>query len=185
MPFAHVPGGSGNGLAASCGLWDTTTAAYAICKGRTQPLDVASVLQPQQRPQGSAQQQRPQGSAQQQAEPAAVGVMPPGGASLLPSAVDGGGGKRYYSFLSVVFGLWANIDIGTEGNRWMGDSRYTLRAVQEALKARPYPARIAFWPASLPCGPGVGVHICMEERLSCARGWQTAGSHISMIGYGG
>ena len=147
MPFAHVPGGSGNGLAASCGLWDTTTAAYAICKGRTQPLDVASVLQPQQRPQGSPQQ----------AEPAAVGVMPPGGTPTLPSAVDGGGGKRYYSFLSVVFGLWANIDIGTEGNRWMGDSRYTLRAVQEALKARPYPARIAFWPASLPCGPGVSV----------------------------
>ncbi len=45
MPFAHVPGGSGNGLAASCGLWDPVTAAYSICKGRTQPLDVASVVQ--------------------------------------------------------------------------------------------------------------------------------------------
>eukprot|EP00955_Chlamydomonas_euryale_P001645 18517-Chlamydomonas_euryale.AAC.2 len=27
VPFAHLPGGSGNGLAASCGLWDAPTAA--------------------------------------------------------------------------------------------------------------------------------------------------------------
>lgn len=154
VPLAHVPGGSGNGLAASCGLWDTVTAAYSICKGRTQPLDVASVLQPPLRPAG--------GCGAQQAGLAAVrGEMPPGGAVPpvpLPSAGDGGGGKRYYSFLSVVFGLWANMDIGTEGSRWAGDSRFTLRAVQEALMARPYPARIAFWPASQPCGPGVSAH---------------------------
>lgn len=34
LPFAHVPGGSGNGLAASCGLWDPVTAAYSIAKVR-------------------------------------------------------------------------------------------------------------------------------------------------------
>jgi sphingosine kinase len=43
---AHIPGGSGNGLAHSCGLHDPLTAAYAAVKGVTSALDVASVLQP-------------------------------------------------------------------------------------------------------------------------------------------
>lgn len=34
LPLAHVPGGSGNGLAHSCGLRDPATAAFAICKVR-------------------------------------------------------------------------------------------------------------------------------------------------------
>ncbi len=43
--MAHIPGGSGNGVAHSCGLKDFTTAAFSICKGHTSPMDVASVLQ--------------------------------------------------------------------------------------------------------------------------------------------
>jgi hypothetical protein len=39
-----VPGGSGNGLASSCGLWDPVTAAFSVCKGRCEPLDIASVV---------------------------------------------------------------------------------------------------------------------------------------------
>ena len=27
-------------------MWDVVTAAYAICKGRTQPIDIMTVLQP-------------------------------------------------------------------------------------------------------------------------------------------
>lgn len=46
IPIAHVPGGSGNGLAHSCGLRDAATAAFSICKGVFSPMDVASVLQP-------------------------------------------------------------------------------------------------------------------------------------------
>ncbi len=46
VPLAPVPTGSGNGLAASAGLWDVATAAVALCRGRAQPIDVASVLQP-------------------------------------------------------------------------------------------------------------------------------------------
>lgn len=46
VPIAHVPGGSGNGLAHSCGLRDVPTAAFAICKAVVSPMDVASVLQP-------------------------------------------------------------------------------------------------------------------------------------------
>ncbi len=45
-PMAAVPCGSGNGLAASAGLWDPVTAVVSVCRGRTEPVDVASVLQP-------------------------------------------------------------------------------------------------------------------------------------------
>ncbi len=66
-------------------MWDPVTAAFSICKGRTHPLDVASVLQPASQPRGSP-------------DPA----PPP---------------RRFFSFLSTVYGLWANIDIGTEAHR--------------------------------------------------------------------
>lgn len=45
-PMAAVPCGSGNGLAASAGLWDPVTAVVSVCRGRTEAVDVASVLQP-------------------------------------------------------------------------------------------------------------------------------------------
>lgn len=32
LPLCQVPGGSGNALAANCGLWSPVTAAHAICK---------------------------------------------------------------------------------------------------------------------------------------------------------
>jgi sphingosine kinase len=41
-----VPTGSGNGMAASCGLWDPATAAVAVCRGRVHACDVISALQP-------------------------------------------------------------------------------------------------------------------------------------------
>jgi len=34
LPLCQVPGGSGNALAANCGLWSPATAAHAICKVR-------------------------------------------------------------------------------------------------------------------------------------------------------
>ena len=56
------------------GMWDVTTATFAICKGKTEALDIVSVLQPP--------------------------------------------GRRYYSFLSITYGLIANLDVGTENLRW-------------------------------------------------------------------
>jgi hypothetical protein len=46
IPFSCVPTGSGNGMAASLGLWDADTAAYSVCKGFMHDVDVASILQP-------------------------------------------------------------------------------------------------------------------------------------------
>ncbi|KAK2077169.1 hypothetical protein QBZ16_004803 [Prototheca wickerhamii] len=46
LPLVQVPAGSGNGLAASTGLWSVFTAVHALVKGSLRPCDVASVLQP-------------------------------------------------------------------------------------------------------------------------------------------
>ena len=69
-PFCLVPSGSGNALAANCGLWAPETAAIAVCKGRTRALDIFSVVQP-------------------------------------PCA-------RYFAFLSIYYGMMANLDHGTD-----------------------------------------------------------------------
>lgn len=41
-PFAQVPCGSGNALAASVGLWSVDTAVHAVIKGQQQAFDIAS-----------------------------------------------------------------------------------------------------------------------------------------------
>jgi sphingosine kinase len=45
LPLGIIPGGSGNGLAATLGLLDPLTAAFALAKGHTRPLDLLSVRQ--------------------------------------------------------------------------------------------------------------------------------------------
>lgn len=52
-------------------------------------------------------------------------------------------GKRTYSFLSQAFGLMADIDLGTEDWRWMGDARFTVGYVQGALSRREYPVELS------------------------------------------
>ena len=44
MPICHIPGGSGNGLSATCGLWNLVTAVHALIKGSVQAMDAASVF---------------------------------------------------------------------------------------------------------------------------------------------
>lgn len=102
MPFAMLPTGSGNALSANTGMWDTVTAAWAICKGRTRPIDILSVLQP-------------------------------------PTT-------RFYSFLSLNFGLISNLDIGTEHLRWMGNLRFTIGAIQQIFQGKTYQAHVAVVP---------------------------------------
>jgi diacylglycerol kinase family enzyme len=41
-----VPGGSGNGIAASAGIWTPDDAVHAILRGVVRPLDAATVVQP-------------------------------------------------------------------------------------------------------------------------------------------
>ncbi|GIL84336.1 hypothetical protein Vretimale_15950 [Volvox reticuliferus] len=101
-PLVAVPCGSGNGVAASCGLWDITTAAVAVCRGRITPIDVATVLQP-------------------------------------PNS-------RHYCLLSVVYGAMANLDIGTNHLRWLGELRFHLGGLWEILRGRCYSCRVFVLP---------------------------------------
>jgi hypothetical protein len=41
-PFAQIPCGSGNALAASVGMWTVHTALHALIKGQRQAMDIAS-----------------------------------------------------------------------------------------------------------------------------------------------
>lgn len=46
VPLCLVPAGSGNGIAASCGLWTPATAAHAMLHGALAHMDAATVIQP-------------------------------------------------------------------------------------------------------------------------------------------
>ena len=69
--------------------------------------------------------------------------LPPSGAQPLASSTTPPQIKRMYSFLSIVFGLWANVDIGTESMRWMGDSRWDLQ--QSAVEGPTLIDNLMFW----------------------------------------
>eukprot|EP00955_Chlamydomonas_euryale_P042306 352258-Chlamydomonas_euryale.AAC.1 len=59
----------------------------------------------------------------------AVSTPPQGHTAPLDitSVVQPSTGRRYYSFLSLVFGLFANLDIGTEHQRCGGNTKRVMR----------------------------------------------------------
>ena len=52
------------------------------------------------------------------------------------------GGKVTYSFVSQAFGVMAELDLGTESLRWMGDARFTVGYIQGALGKKRYPLKV-------------------------------------------
>ncbi|GAA5961165.1 hypothetical protein JCM3765_001250 [Sporobolomyces pararoseus] len=58
------------------------------------------------------------------------------------SSVTQKGGKRTFSFLTQAFGLMADLDLGTEHLRFLGDFRFTLGYIQGALTRRRYPMKL-------------------------------------------
>ena len=52
--------------------------------------------------------------------------------------------ERLYSFLSVTYGMVANLDIGTEHLRWMGGTRFIWGAIREILTQKVYSIDIQF-----------------------------------------
>ncbi|GAA5875892.1 hypothetical protein JCM3774_001114 [Rhodotorula dairenensis] len=51
-------------------------------------------------------------------------------------------GKRIFTFLSQAFGLMADLDLGTEHLRWMGDARFTYGYIRGAMERRTYPLHL-------------------------------------------
>ena len=49
------------------------------------------------------------------------------------------GGKRSISFMSQSLGLMADLDIGTENLRWMGDARFVFGFIRGCKSSEFYP----------------------------------------------
>ncbi|KDR81645.1 hypothetical protein GALMADRAFT_239721 [Galerina marginata CBS 339.88] len=54
------------------------------------------------------------------------------------------GGKRTISFMSQAVGLMADLDIGTENLRWMGDTRFMYGLLRGLIKFKPCPVQLSF-----------------------------------------
>ncbi|EIE23325.1 hypothetical protein COCSUDRAFT_83701 [Coccomyxa subellipsoidea C-169] len=57
-------------------------------------------------------------------------------------------GQRFYAFLSIYYGMMANLDRGTDHLRWMGSVRFTIGALHEIFQRKKYAARVAFLPSA-------------------------------------
>lgn len=122
IPLVQVPGGSGNALAACCGLWDAATAVHAVVKGYRAKLDVASIVQP-----------------------SSFSDADSGMPSMSPGSMPW---KRFFSFLSITYGMISSLDIGTEHLRFMGGTRFVLGGLHQAIQQHTFDVRVAYKPAA-------------------------------------
>lgn len=53
------------------------------------------------------------------------------------------GDERYFSFLSQAYGLMADVDLGTEHMRWMGNQRFIVGFIQRAIRGPSYDCEIS------------------------------------------
>ncbi|KAF9176555.1 sphinganine kinase lcb4, partial [Haplosporangium sp. Z 11] len=56
------------------------------------------------------------------------------------------GQNRFFSFVLQSFGLIADVDLGSEHLRWMGEARFTVSAVGKLLAQTTYPCELAYIP---------------------------------------
>jgi len=56
------------------------------------------------------------------------------------------GDSRFFSFVLQSFGLIADVDLGSEHLRWMGEARFTVSAVGKLLSQATYPCELAYIP---------------------------------------
>ncbi|KAL0946846.1 hypothetical protein HGRIS_013014 [Hohenbuehelia grisea] len=53
------------------------------------------------------------------------------------------GGKRTFSFMSQALGLMAELDVGTDHLRWMGEARFTYGLIRGILQFKPCPIQLS------------------------------------------
>ncbi|GAA5898066.1 hypothetical protein JCM6882_003318 [Rhodosporidiobolus microsporus] len=81
---------------------------------------------------------------------------------IQPSSGDG---NRLFSFLSQAFGLMADLDLGTEHLRWMGDARFTYGYIRGALSRVAYPCTVS---VLLPSARSSGLHAPTKSAIAKA-----------------
>jgi len=100
LPLAHIPGGTGNGLAksvlfASKEACSALSATFVAIRGHASPLDLSEYTTQQD-------------------------------------------GSKHTSFLSFAWGLVADVDILSEGMRYLGEARLTVAGVYYLVKKKYY-----------------------------------------------
>lgn len=117
-PVAPIPAGSGNAMAINLlgaqNGFSLSLACLNVIKGKPLRLDVCTVTQPCD------------------PEPRPIG----GNGPLEPSATtfQPRGYRQYYSFLSQAVGLMADVDLGTEDMRSLGDARFIIGYIGGVLR---------------------------------------------------
>ena len=124
LPVVPVPAGSGNGLFVSLHGTAVGFSAVHAClsaiKGVPYTHELVTVTQPQD------------AFTSAYSCPYTLHGVGPDGRSYV----------QYYSFMSQAIGIIADIDIGTESWRFMGDARFELGYVLSVLRNRPCPITV-------------------------------------------
>lgn len=144
IPLVPIPAGSGNGLYVSLHGAEIGFSAPVACltaiKGVPYSHELMAVTQPLD----------------------AFGSSGRWPYTLRKTTKDGRGYVQFYSFMSQAIGIMADIDIGTEAWRFIGDIRFTLGYVFAVLRNKACPIHVdAYFGAS-----GTASHASMYE---CAR----------------
>ena len=114
-------------------------------------------------------------------------------APLDVSRVVAAGGQAYHAFLLLGWGLIADVDLQSEGLRWMGEARLYVAALYFAARKRRYRGKLSFYtgpgaaPALPPLGSpldasGIGWTVLDGSFLLV---WVLQTSHCSMSMYSG
>lgn len=153
IPICPIPAGSGNGLCVNLlgpeQGFNLALACLNAIKGRPLPLDICVVTQPRASGRGKDAARRSSASKRRQstlglptgarnddvADGAAADPTPLAAAPDLPY-------DQYYSFLSQAIGLMADIDLGTEHLRALGDTRFVVGFIQGVISNNECPVQI-------------------------------------------
>ena len=124
-PVAPIPTGSGNAVALNLlGVAEGFNLALAclnLIKGQVMPLDVCSITQPADALDAPTVRppKRQAGARNGRASQGAASPVSLNSAPTAPYTI-------HYSFLSQAIGLMADVDLGTEDMRALGDTRFVL-----------------------------------------------------------
>lgn len=124
LPLVPVPTGSGNGLFVSLhgapAGFQARLACLSVIKGTAHQHELMAITQPARA--------FDEGTAAKYVH--------------RTTAANGEEYVQYYSFMSQAIGIMADIDIGTEWMRWLGDLRFTLGYLHGVLRNKPCPVDI-------------------------------------------
>ncbi|CAO1618746.1 unnamed protein product [Parajaminaea phylloscopi] len=138
MPICPIPTGSGNGLCVNLlgpdQGFNLALASLNAIKGLALPLDICVVTQPKAAGRGSDKARHARGKVPRSRREDLATVA--GSAETDPAVLQSAPElpyDQYYSFLSQAIGLMADLDLGTEHLRALGDTRFVLGFVSGVI----------------------------------------------------